>query len=338
MSLMSVFQMRWMAINLVALSLAAALLAARPGRWTAWAFCGVVAGELLLAHLPSHPAAPRRLAYPVTPPVRFLQEHLGDDRMLGLGGSAFPANFPAVYGLNDVRIDNPSFPHAYARLTAPLRRSSMPPIYGRPSHPLWDLLGVRYVIARSSAAIPLKRVFRHTMGSIYERPNPLPRLFLPHRARVWPEGSTDWLERNPDFSLRAMVTAVPEGGSRAWRAARPRASSLSGLSLEPARIRVQARLAEPRLLASGVYQDGHWHLVAGGERQPTVLANGPLVAAWLPAGEWRIDLLYRPLLLVWGCLLAALAWIAGLVWWVPRPGRVLSSSHAHGSRSDRGPD
>src|SRR5262249_8941157 len=70
------------AAPLAALALPAARLLVPPkGRWglaVPWLFCGLVAGELLVVHLPFVPPAPRRLAYPVMPPVRFLQEHLGD--------------------------------------------------------------------------------------------------------------------------------------------------------------------------------------------------------------------------------------------------------------------
>ncbi len=313
-------------IHLVTLALAALLLALRPkGRWGAaipWLFCGLVAAELLAVHRPALPPGPRRLAYPVTPPIRYLQENLGTFRMLGLGSSTLPANYHLIYGLNDVRIDNPSLPAAYAGATSPIRPRPPLHLFSRPGHPLYDLLGVRYVLTRPGAAIPFKLAFRHPAGWIYERPRPLPRLFLPARAAVFRgRGSwVDWLERNPDFARRALVQSSP-GQERNWRAHPRRRSSLEVHLPEPAHLRARGHFAEPRLLASSVYQDGHWHLLAAGERRPTVLANGPFLAAWLPAGEQRIDLIYRPGIFVAGCLLAALAVAAAAAWWVPRPER-----------------
>jgi hypothetical protein len=308
--------------HLAALALGTALLTWRPARrGMPWLFCGLIVVELVLVHGPAFVPAPRRLAYPVTPPVRFLLDHLGQDRMVGLGPTTFPANFPLVYGLNDVRIDNPSLPADYSDVTRPIRRP-LSYYFIRPGHPLYSLLGVRYVMVRPGVPLPWKRVLSHPAGWIYERPGPLPRLFLPARATA--EGGRnwlEWLERNPDFARRSLVP----GMDQVWQARRPRKSRLAVVSFpEPARVHAQGSLDEVRLLASNVYQDGHWRLLVDGKPRPTLTANGPFAAAWLPPGEHRIDLLYRPRVFVLGCFLAALAGVAAVVWWVPAPRRVVS--------------
>ncbi len=315
---------RLLAVHLVTLALATALLATRPrGRWgraVPWLFCGLVAGELLLVHLPAVPPAPRRLAWPVTPPVRFLQEHLGDSRLLGLGEWTLPPNFHLMYGLSDVRIDNPSTPMAWALMTWPLRRDDEPGHrLSRPRHPLYDLLGVRYVLTAPDVVLPFQRVFQDPAGWIYERPWHLPRLFLPERAVAWRgDAWWDWLEENRDFGRRSLVQSIPGHGDD-WRARWPRQSGLDLFLREPEHVQARVRLAEPRLLASSIFQDGHWLVLAAGRRRPAVLADGPLVAAWLAAGEQRVDLLYRPELFVAGCAFAALALAAAAIWWVPLP-------------------
>lgn len=319
----------WMAAHLAVLALAAAcalLLARRHGdtgrlgRWAPWAFSALVAVELLATHQPANPALPRRLAYPVTPPIAFLQERLADGgRMIGLG-NVFRAALPSIYGLNDLRIDNPSVPDGYVVAATPLMRESRIPTFARPGHPLYDLLGVRYVLTRPEVRTPFPRVFEHPAGWIYERPGALPPLFLPARAQVaWPPFDWPaWLKANQDFSRRALVPPSP-GRDRRWRADRPRASSLAVTQPEPAHFRAEAALAEPRLLASSVFQDGHWRLLVDGRPHPAILANGPFVAAWLPAEARRIDLIYRPWSFLAGCLLAALAFAAAFAWWIPPP-------------------
>jgi hypothetical protein len=315
----------WMTTQLAALSAAAVLLLLPPRRPLAWLLPAVVAAELLVLHLPNNPSSPRRLAYPVTPPIRFLQERLGNDRMMGLGAAVLPANFPLVYGLNDVRIDNPSLPDRYQQVTFLVSRASLTPNFRQPEHRVYDLLGVRWVMTRPGIDLPppLRPLYRHPTAWIYERPSALPRLFLPVRGHLFSGGSWQaWLNGNPSFAVRALVQSTPRG--RHWRARAPKASKLEILSIEPERIRARASLTERRLLASSVFQDGNWHVLDGldaGERLPAILANGPFVAAWLPPGEREVDLVYRPRSFVIGCLLSALALAAAAAWWVPRPSR-----------------
>ena len=310
-----------LAAQLAALGLAAALLLTRPRARRAGLAAGLAilfAAELLLAHRWANPPIPARTAYPLTPPVRFLQENLGTWRMVGLG-NCFLANLPLVYGLRDARIDNPSQPSIHALLTGPLNRNPMTPRFAKPKHPVYDLLGVRYVMTRAGVKLPFRLVFRHPQAWIWERPRALPPLFLPRRARivrneVWPQ----WVQRNTDFSARALVASSP-GRQRHWRSRPVVPSRVDLISWQDARIRARADLGEPRLLATSILQDGHWHLLVDGRKAPTTLANGPLVAAWLPAGRHDLELLYRPWRLFLGCALAALALAAACALWIPPP-------------------
>ena len=85
------------------------------------------------------------------------------------------------------------------------------------------------------------------------------------------------------------------------------------------------RAAEARLLTGAVYQEGGWRLLVDGRPHPTVPTNGPLLGAWLPAGDHRLDLLYRPRRFAAGCLLTALALATALAWLTPPPRRTTAS-------------
>jgi hypothetical protein len=311
-----------LAAQLAALGLAAALLLIRPGERRAGAMAAGLAAlfaiELLLVHRYANPPIPERVAYPVTPPVRFLQENLGPWRMVGLG-NCFLANLPLVYGLRDARIDNPSQPAVHAHLTRPLSRFGLAPRFGKPQHPIYDLFGVRYVVARAGLKLPLRRVFKHPEAWVWERPDALPPLFLPRRVRIIrDEEWAQWVLSNTDFSARALVAPSP-GRRKHWQSRAVIPSRVDLVSWEGARLRARADLGEPRLLATSVLQDGHWHLLVDRRRVPTVLANGPLVAAWLPAGRHDVELLYRPRRLLLGCALAALALAVACALWISPP-------------------
>ena len=244
--------------------------------------------------------------------------------MVGVG-DVLPPNFAQVYGLNDVRIDGPARPSAYVELLASLRPSPVTlansALLEKPGARLYDLLGVRYVLARPRLEVALPLAYRDSAVSIYRHPRPLPRLFLPPSATVFRGHAwSTWVRRPRDFAARALVSAPAPGASAPrWRARRARLATLAAARREPARWSARFGAPERRLLATGIFQDGGWRLLLDGQPHPTVLANGPLVGSWLPAGAHRLELLYRPQRFAAGCLLTALALAVAIVWVLPPP-------------------
>jgi hypothetical protein len=285
--------------------------------WQTTALCALVAIELLVIHRPANPSLPRSAYYPTTPLVRFLQENAGSSRIAGLANRMLP-NANLVYGLADLRISDPLKPFAYVQAVGPVSASirSTEHVLMKTDHPIYQLLGVRWVVAppRMSSIPGLRAAFRDPTGRVFERERVLPRLFLPESAesaggKPW----FSWLAANPDFATRALLASTP-----GWTAAQPGGSALEILAAGSVRLEARARLAEQRLLASSVYQDGGWRLLLDGRPHPVLTANGPFVAAWLPAGEHRMDLVYRAPGLIAGLGLAALA-MAGLAAWTLAP-------------------
>jgi hypothetical protein len=323
-ALLRSFRLGWLTLQLAILTAAAGLALPRPARRarsTPSILCALVALELLVAHWPANPAMPKRLAYPLVPAIAYLQERAEEGRVVG-HLEAFLANLPAVYGLDDVRIDNPALPRAYAQAVESLDRRHVTPRFHRPLAPLYDLLGTRFVVTRPGTPLRLPRVYADDAAWIYERPSALPRLFLPAGAvAAGAEPWWRWVLARPDFAQLARVEALPASRreSSSWRARRPAGSRVELLSVSPARIAARVRLVERRLLASSFFQDGHWRLLRDREPHPSLLANGPFLAAWLAPGEGRLDWLYRPRGLLWGLLAAAAALAAGAARWVPPP-------------------
>jgi hypothetical protein len=287
--------------------------------WRAFFQAGVIGAELLFFHVPANPAVPARLFYPETPPVAFVRQQLNPWlRMAGLG-PALRANIPSVYGLADPRSSNPAKPAAYVEAVS---RINLTPGratdgFGEPRDPLYQLLGVRYLMTPPDSPLPgpWKLVLRNPAGWVWERPRSLPRIFLPHTALACPEGLS-WSDCTKPIRNYRREAALRSDAP--WSATAPRASELELLAFRPAWLRARARLTERRLLASSLYQDGGWYVLRDGEPQSPVLANGPFVAAWLPAGDAGVDLIYRPKGFLAGMLLAALA-LAAAALWVPGP-------------------
>ncbi|HEV7503648.1 MAG TPA: YfhO family protein [Thermoanaerobaculia bacterium] len=313
----------WFGMQLATVAVAGIAMMSRVKVWRLGALLVLVAAELLVVHGPANPALPRRDFYPVTPAVAFLQEHAAGSRIAGLEVQLLP-NSASVYGLPDFRISNPLKPKLYVNVVAPASLSPWTTEHtlAFEEHPIYQLLGVRWIVApsRYRAIHGLKQVFHDSTARIFERKRAVPILFLPESAEVpgtvpW----TDWIAKNPRFDVRAVVLPVP-GRPAAWSASRPDDSTLEILAQQPARFSVRAMLAENRLLATSIYQDQGWHLLMDGWPHFTLVANGPFLAAWLPAGRHRLEAIYRAPGLIPGLMLAALALVGMTAWLlVPRP-------------------
>jgi hypothetical protein len=292
-------------------------------RRTLWILPTLLALELLVFHQPANPSLPRGGFYPTTPAIGFLQRSAGGFRVAGLA-DRLPPNAGALYGLADIRISNPFKPFPYVQalepVSGPIRSTEH--LLVKAEHPLYQLLGVRYLIGppKMKSRDGWRAVFRDHGARIFERATVLPRLFLPASSegrgcRRW----TEWLASNPDFAARALVPSVP-GRPAAWTASWPGHSTLQILASERSRVAARALLAEERLLASSVYQDGGWRLLLDGRPHPAFMANGPFLAAWLPEGEHRLELVYRAPGLIPGLALAAIALALLVLTLFRRPG------------------
>ena len=311
--------------------LAAAPLLAALGGWrrpvAAAAFVAVLGTELLLLHGPANPPSPRQLHYPATPALRLAAARLAPGGRLAATDGALRPNAASVLGLADVRSNNPARPAAVARALAAARRPGLGPreLLAEPLHPLHDLMAVRLLLAAPAEAMPppLRRLHAGADAWVYERPRWLGPLFLP--AATSPCRDAGWrrcLQGVRDFAARAVVRPGPGGadepGAR-WRAARPGGSTLQLLSREAARVSVALRLAEPRLVASSIYQDGGWLALVDRQPRPTIEANGPFAGVRVRPPATRLDLVYRPAGFLAAALLAALGLAAGLTLWTPPP-------------------
>ncbi|HVS64465.1 MAG TPA: YfhO family protein [Thermoanaerobaculia bacterium] len=297
-------------------------------RRSVWLFALLVAVELSLFHRSLSPGMPASHYFPERPSIEFLRENLGDHRMVGIDGAFKPA-YPLVLGIADLRSASPLQPYSLVRATRPLRRSAFSNAIVVADHPLLDLLSVKYVVTAPGDELgpPLREVFRGNL-TIWQRPAPMNLAFLPNRARRPAQGGWRQLHEVRSFRDLVLVDRIPSGPSSAelpeaeaeepaasfWRATSPRSNRVIELAPEPAHIRARVELGERALLATSVFQDGGWRALVDGRRVESVVTNGLFVGVWLPPGEHRVDLVYRPRGFVLGCALSSLALIAGVAW------------------------
>lgn len=268
-------------VQLTALTAASLLLAGRFSARRGWGLALVVAAELMAFHAPAHPPVSAHLYYPETPPITFLRQRLDPwHRMTGLGTVLRP-NFASVYGFADPRSSNPAKPAAYAEAIQRINRlpRQVTDDFVSPDDPLYARLGVRFLMTEPGTQLPQ------------------PYQLVRRRRRAW------------IYENRAAPALL----------FLPDSATLEPGTMKPDWMQARVRLSERRMLASSVYQDGNWKLLIDGKNHPSTLADGPFLAAWLPPGEARIDLVYRPGSFAAGLALAALGLAAGIVLWVPPP-------------------
>jgi hypothetical protein len=302
---MAIFRFGWLRWQLRFLTAAALALVLLPRRrlkpLATAATAGVavlVAAELLLVHGPANPASPRRLAFPENAATRFLEAHLGFDRMAALG-PAFPPDLPSLYRLADVRAYNPMAPWDYVQATAPITTAwkGEVPELGHPADPLYGRLGVHYLLVAPETGCPppSRVVLADASARICELPAPRGPLFLVPA---------------PAAGAGVTITALTAARIAAW-VGDPAEASRPGRPLS-------------RLVASTIYQDGGWHSIVDGLPRPPARALGPFAAARVTGPKngravSRVELIYRPAGHLAGCLAAALALALGAACWCPPP-------------------
>jgi hypothetical protein len=224
--------------------------------------------DLCLAHGAINPGLPLARLYPETPAIRFL--HGRDGRVAGLGQALRP-NAAMVYGLRDVRGDDPVKLERYEAVYRTFAPAD--PVYFQPierwDSPWLDRLGVRWVVAGPAEPPPsakwwISSVYKE--GRIYERPGALPLV-------RWEPGG--------DSSVR-VVRSRPGFWEIDWRA------------------------AHPGLLVVAETWDRGWSAESGHQAVPLQPAEGALLGLRLGPGSGRVTLRYRPPGLIAGAALSLL--------------------------------
>lgn len=197
------------------------------------------------------------------------------------------SNFAAQFGFDDLGISGPARPWATNALARPINPEPwlMADHFVRPEHPLYRWLGVRFVVTgpRVRLGPPYRQRYRRHHGRIYERTDALPLVFVPRDA---------WFETPLEVRLPLEDAFSP-------------AQAVPARRLEPDHWRVDLPAESSRLVASSIYDDGHWQRLINGAPAAPIVAERTLVAALAPAGAHTIDLLYRPRPVVLGAALSA---------------------------------
>jgi hypothetical protein len=207
-------------------------------------------------------------------------------------------NLGALYGLWDPRGDDPMLP---ARPSLVVGRALHRNHYGgQPAYlvlrearpPLLDYLGVRFLLLRRRAHLPLpwREVWDEPGQSLWRNDQALALFFMPANVAV-AAGEGEALSRvllNPDFRQLAFLSrplaSLPATASGEVTRIAPRAN---GFDLE---------VSSPTggLIASSVSFAPGWHARIDGEEVATCLVNAGFLAVPVAPGRHRVRLRYAP--------------------------------------------
>ncbi len=125
-----------------------------------------------------NPFVDPRLAYPETASIRWLQSHLGHDRMTSLATEGrldwMPHNAPMIFGLRDIHgSDSLRIKQSFDLVSPPDGNQSQ---YPDPNSPLLNEMSVRYLMTERPLSGKWKLVYDGE-APIYENPGARPRAY-----------------------------------------------------------------------------------------------------------------------------------------------------------------
>jgi hypothetical protein len=176
--------------------------------------------------------------------------------------------------------------------------------------PVFDMLGVRYVIGRGSAPTNLHADFQGIDYWVIVNSNALARTFVPRRVETVVE----------DKARLAMLAAEEFDAREVAYVESPMdlpgpCRGTAGIVEEiPTRIRVSVQMETPGLVVLADLWDKGWQAAWNGQRVPILRANHAIRGVVVPAGSGTLEFRYAPASFTWGLRLAGLALVALVAW------------------------
>ena len=243
-----------------------------------------------------NPSVQAQHVFPETEAIAFLRERVGSARIAGIGFALTP-NASMLWRLQDVRGYENTVSHRFQTFYDSLA-DKMPfgayNLLAKPSPRLFDLLGVKYIVAEAGAVDPrldYPVVFAADGIQIHENRNALPRAFLVGRGRSLPDEMMLQRVGSPAFNPREEVLL-----------------DSTAPVYEPTLVAGEAEVRDPNvnevnvlvsadspswLVLSDTYADG-WKAFLDGRETRIYRANYVMRAVRVDAGEHLVRFRYDP--------------------------------------------
>jgi hypothetical protein len=308
-----------------------ALAAALP-----WLLVTLLVLDLGLLNAGFLPVLPPDFDLSPVPPIQLLMRERAAApaapwRLMAYDPALLP-NLCAIYGLWDVRANDPMHPARAAMLVShgvqPRHWAAREPPGAPPRYPIEFLsyLAVRYLFTPPGERLPppWEESWSGASGTLYRNPGALPLFFVPAQCRRAgnPDEAMQATVENADFAAHAVFEDMDSPASfEAAATGHDRQSGTVHLDRAGANgFDLTASTPAGGLVASSVTFDRGWRVTVDGRSAAPVRVNAAFLGFPLPPGSHRVRLDYRPAGWVWGlrlcalglalCLLAALRLLA----------------------------
>jgi hypothetical protein len=159
---------------------------------------------------------------------------------------------------------------------------------------------------------------------ILKVPSPVPPVYFARSAH-WAATDDDALRAimEPSFDLASdvVLAGAPPGRTQAVKA--PVVVSVDVLERLPDRIVAETESDGPGYLVVVEAFDGGWKATVDGASAAVQRANVAFRAVAVPGGRHRVELLYRPRVVMWCATVSLVAWAGVAAWTAWRPSRAL---------------
>ncbi len=270
----------------------------RPDRSRLWLLLmtAVLFTDLSAYHLNLVRMVPVTRGAPYAAAARALGDRLKDNRLIWVYANLFELNLGMDFGQHNV--------YGYdslitARLQAFVDRAR------ELSTPIYDLLGVRYVISASPLAEGVSPIGESDGFLFYERPSAAPRAWIVHAIESVADEAAALDRVAADFDPQAL--AVVAGAAPCAVEARGRADSVSIASYEPNRIEAQADAGAAGMLVFSEIDYPGWVASIDGAPADIHRVDYGLRGVCLPGGAHTVVMIYDPPELKAGAAVSVLA-------------------------------
>lgn len=258
-----------------------------------WLAAVLVGGELALLAVGLVPVAASRDLVPRPPLVEELVRRQAAEggRVVGLDG-VLPANLAARYGLPDLRAYDPLRPRPYVRLMEAL--GDPDPVLGGPLRAapprVLGAWSVRWLVAPPDARVEeWQRVWGDATGTLWRNPRWRPDVRVVGRTV-----EVDDAEAAARLSKDAVDPDVEALVPRGTPGAAATEAEVEVLDNRATRLLARTRCDGPCLVVRAQPWAPGWSAAVDGKPAQVVRADLAALAVLAPAGEHRVELVYRP--------------------------------------------